>query len=207
MVEQKHIQRDRDVAEIDAIIAKIDHGQHTAAILPAPDARKRILKRGEGPVYSFKEVASRAFMERRRAGDSAAKVFIDDKPFTPSSHELWKVGAEKDEIRRWIGEGNKMAKKKAAKKTGAKGASKNTVKSKSRDSRLPKTGTTITGKYHGKEYTAKVLADGVEYKGKVYGSVSKVGSIIMGGKACNGFVFFGLNDKPKKAPPKKKAKK
>ena len=54
-------------------------------------------------------------MERRRAGDSAAKVFIDDKPFTPSSHELWKVGAEKDEIRRWIGEGNKMAMKNCGK--------------------------------------------------------------------------------------------
>jgi hypothetical protein len=197
-------QRERDVAEIDAIIADIDHGPHVATIVPAPDARNRVLMKGEGPVYSFREAAARAFVERRRAGDSDAKVFVDGKPFAPGSRELRKAGAERHEIRQWIGEVTTVAKKqKKAAKKGTKGASKKATGEKKRDPRLPKTGSTLTGKYKGKTYTAKVTADGILYRGKTFKSVSAVGTAITG-KACNGYVFFNLNEK--KTPAKKKAK-
>jgi hypothetical protein len=80
----------------------------------------------------------------------------------------------------------KGLKAKAKAKTGGK---KSPAK---RDSRIPKAGTVLKAKYKGKEYTAKVTATGFEYAGAVYGSISKVGSLIMGGKACNGYKLFGL---------------
>jgi len=79
------------------------------------------------------------------------------------------------------GRKKKLAAKRASKKTDGK-----------RDPRIPKVGTTLKGKYKGKEYTAKVTAEGFEFDGKLYSSISKVGSSIMNGKACNGYKFFGL---------------
>jgi hypothetical protein len=97
------------------------------------------------------------------------------------------------------GEGSDMAKKKkkAAKKklAGKKPVARRVAKKgaqKARDPRIPKVGTVLKTKYKGKEHTAKVTADGFEFKGKTYGSISKVGSLIMGGKACNGYKMFGL---------------
>jgi hypothetical protein len=130
-------QRERDVAEIDRIIAEIDHGTHVATVVPIPNSRARIIARGEGPMYSFRDAAARRYVELARAGDSVARIFVDGKPYAPSSGELRKAGAEKLEIRSWIGEGSNMAKKqkKAAKKVkSAKGASKKSGEKKVKSS-------------------------------------------------------------------------
>jgi len=68
------------------------------------------------------------------------------------------------------------------------------------DPRIPGVGSTLHASYRGKDYTAKVVADGIEYHGKVYGTLSAAGRVITGTKTLNGFLFFGLN--PKKAPAK-----
>jgi hypothetical protein len=124
--------RDRDVAEIDRILAEVDTGPHVTTMVPEPGARKRILKMGEGPVYAFREVAAQAWMKSKRAGALAARYFVDDKPYLPSPGELRKAGAENAEVREWTGEGSKMATKKAVKKgkgvKGVKGTKKKVEK-------------------------------------------------------------------------------
>jgi hypothetical protein len=60
------------------------------------------------------------------------------------------------------------------------------------DSRLPPAGTVITRKYKGSVVQVKVLAEGFEYAGEVYGSLSAVAKAITGNH-CNGFLFFKLN--------------
>ncbi len=99
--------------------------------------------------------------------------------------------------------GDEMGKRKTkkSKKTGRKGATKKAAREKSRDARLPKVGATIRGSYKGKDYEAKIVKDGVEYQGKIYGSVSSAGTAITK-KTCNGYVFFGLNDGTKKKAPR-----
>lgn len=60
-----------------------------------------------------------------------------------------------------------------------------------RDPRLPAVGTVLTGNYKGKPCVAKVLDNGFEHNGKVYSSLSKIGSEFTG-TSVNGFVFFKL---------------
>lgn len=62
------------------------------------------------------------------------------------------------------------------------------------DDRLPAPGTIITRKYKGVEVQVKVLSDGFEYDGAVYGSLSAVAKAVTGSH-CNGFLFFRLNGK------------
>ncbi len=60
-----------------------------------------------------------------------------------------------------------------------------------RDPRLPGAGT-ILAKQRGKEtHEVTVLADGFEYKGEKYRSLSKIARLITG-VSWNGFAFFGL---------------
>jgi hypothetical protein len=59
------------------------------------------------------------------------------------------------------------------------------------DERLPPPGTVLTRKYKGGTVQVKVLAQGFEYAGAVYGSLSAVAKAVTGSH-CNGFLFFGL---------------
>jgi hypothetical protein len=59
------------------------------------------------------------------------------------------------------------------------------------DDRLPPPGTVLTRKYKGDTVQVKVLAQGFEYAGAVYGSLSAVAKAVTGSH-CNGFLFFGL---------------
>ncbi len=63
-----------------------------------------------------------------------------------------------------------------------------------KDSRLPAVGTQITRKYKGRMITVTVLADGFEYLGERYRSLTAVAKVITGSH-MNGFRFFGLEDK------------
>ena len=60
------------------------------------------------------------------------------------------------------------------------------------DDRLPPPGTVLTRKYKGGVIQVKVLAEGFEYDGQVYGSLSAVAKAVSGNH-CNGFLFFRLN--------------
>lgn len=60
-----------------------------------------------------------------------------------------------------------------------------------RDPRLPMPGTILTRPYKGTTVQVKVLADGFQYEGKTYKSLSAVAAAISGSHA-NGYLFFGL---------------
>jgi hypothetical protein len=59
------------------------------------------------------------------------------------------------------------------------------------DHRLPPPGTVITRPYKGENLQVKVLADGFEFEGQVYKSLSAVAKAITG-THCNGYHFFRL---------------
>ena len=60
------------------------------------------------------------------------------------------------------------------------------------DDRLPMPGTTITRQYKGHLVEVHILADGFEFEGEVYKSLSAVAKKITG-THCNGYFFFRLN--------------
>jgi len=62
------------------------------------------------------------------------------------------------------------------------------------DRRLPAAGTVITRPYKGRELRVHVLADGFEYEGERYKTLSAVAKHITG-QHMNGFLFFRLNGK------------
>src|SRR3954451_15949802 len=57
------------------------------------------------------------------------------------------------------------------------------------DDRLPPHGTVLTRPYKGAVLQVKILAEGFEYQGQVYPSLSAVAKAITGSH-CNGFLFF-----------------
>ena len=59
------------------------------------------------------------------------------------------------------------------------------------DDRLPPAGTVLTRKYKGVVLQVRVLADGFEYEGQVFPSLSAVAKHITGSH-CNGYLFFRL---------------
>jgi hypothetical protein len=59
------------------------------------------------------------------------------------------------------------------------------------DDRLPPPGTIITRKYKGQVLQVQVLAEGFEYEGEVYGSLSAVAKAVTGSH-CNGYLFFRI---------------
>jgi DUF2924 family protein len=63
-----------------------------------------------------------------------------------------------------------------------------------RDPRLPSVGTVLQRQYRDKTITVKILADGFEYDGRTYESLSSIASSVTGTR-WNGFSFFGLNKK------------
>lgn len=60
------------------------------------------------------------------------------------------------------------------------------------DGRLPPPGSVITRAYKGAAVQVKVLADGFEYAGGRYASLSAVAKAVTGSH-CNGFLFFRLS--------------
>ena len=62
------------------------------------------------------------------------------------------------------------------------------------DRRLPPPGTVLTRKYKDQTLQVKVLADGFEYEGEAYRSLSAVAKAITGSH-CNGYLFFRLTGK------------
>jgi len=61
-----------------------------------------------------------------------------------------------------------------------------------RDSRLPQAGTLLTREFKGKVHVVTVLAQGFEYEGRQYGSLSRIATEIAGTR-WNGFAFFALD--------------
>jgi hypothetical protein len=61
----------------------------------------------------------------------------------------------------------------------------------SSDRRLPVPGTLLCRSYKSKQVRAKVLAEGIEYEGKIFPSLSAVAKAITGSHT-NGFLFFRL---------------
>lgn len=59
------------------------------------------------------------------------------------------------------------------------------------DRRLPPAGTVLARPYKGGTVRVTVLADGFEFEGEVYGSLSAAAKAATG-THCNGFSFFGL---------------
>jgi hypothetical protein len=66
------------------------------------------------------------------------------------------------------------------------------------DRRLPPAGTVLTRAYKGKTLQVKVLADGFEYEGEKYPSLSALAKVITGNH-CNGLAFFGIARKSKES--------
>jgi hypothetical protein len=66
-----------------------------------------------------------------------------------------------------------------------------TLPREKQDDRLPPPGTVLTRKYKGTSVQVKVLAQGFEYAGERYGSLSAVAKAVTGSH-CNGYAFFGL---------------
>jgi len=60
-----------------------------------------------------------------------------------------------------------------------------------RDKRLPAVGSAITRQYKGQTLRVVVRADGFEYDGESYPTLSAVAKRITGSH-CNGYLFFGL---------------
>jgi len=61
-----------------------------------------------------------------------------------------------------------------------------------RDPRLPAEGTILQRQYREQTIVVKILADGFEYDGRTYESLSSIASSVTGTR-WNGFSFFGLN--------------
>jgi hypothetical protein len=62
------------------------------------------------------------------------------------------------------------------------------------DNRLPPPGSVITRPYKGDTLHVKVLAEGFEYNGREYPSLSAVAKAVTGSH-CNGYLFFRLTTK------------
>jgi hypothetical protein len=66
-----------------------------------------------------------------------------------------------------------------------------------RDPRVPQAGTLLTREFQGRPIIVKVLADGFEYEGSVYRSLTAIACQVAGTR-WNGYTFFGL-DTPKRS--------
>ena len=63
-----------------------------------------------------------------------------------------------------------------------------------RDARLPPVGSVLVRKYRGQTLQVRVLADGFEFEGAAYPSLSTVAKVITGSH-CNGYLFFRITGK------------
>jgi hypothetical protein len=67
-----------------------------------------------------------------------------------------------------------------------------TAPARERDPRLPAAGTTLTRSYKGEEYRVKVLAEGFEYEGKPFRSLTALAREITGYPAISGPAWWGI---------------
>jgi Protein of unknown function (DUF2924) len=67
------------------------------------------------------------------------------------------------------------------------------------DARLPLPGSLLIRRYKGATLRVQVLAQGFEYEGALYASLSAVAKAITGSH-CNGYLFFRLNPQPGELP-------
>ena len=72
------------------------------------------------------------------------------------------------------------------------------------DPRLPAVGQKIEKEIRGKKRTVTVRADGLEFEGRTYRSLSKIACEILGCSA-NGYLTFGLTGRPAAKPATEKA--
>jgi hypothetical protein len=63
-----------------------------------------------------------------------------------------------------------------------------------KDSRLPAVGTVLTREHSGETHAITVLADGFEYRGKTYPSLSRIAKVVTG-TSWNGFLWLGLDQR------------
>lgn len=64
-----------------------------------------------------------------------------------------------------------------------------------RDPRLPQVGAILTKTFKGRELKVVVAADGFEFEGERFRSLSAIARKVAGGTSWNGFGFFGLLEK------------
>ncbi len=67
-----------------------------------------------------------------------------------------------------------------------------------RDDRLPARGVVLTREYRGERILVRVLANGFEYRGRIFRSLSAIARQATG-TSWNGYHFFGLTRRPSKA--------
>ena len=87
-----------------------------------------------------------------------------------------------------------------ATKSAAPARAEKTPKASERDPRLPAAGTTIVRPYKGKEHRIKVLADGFEYEGTHYRSLTALARVITGYKAISGPAWAGIAERAPATP-------
>ena len=88
----------------------------------------------------------------------------------------------------------KAGKARKAPKSAPVAAAPKTTRTAERDPRLPAVGTTIVRPYKGKDIRVKVLADGFEFEGTHYRSLTKVALVATGYNAISGPAFFRLTE-------------
>ena len=93
--------------------------------------------------------------------------------------------------------------RKTAKTPAAASAPKSST-TKERDPRIPGPGSTLTRVYKGKEHRLKVLADGFEYEGETYRSLTAAAKRATGYPSIAGTEWWGVT---KRAPAKPKGAK
>ena len=79
-------------------------------------------------------------------------------------------------------------------KSAAPARAEKAPRTRERDPRLPAVGTTIVRPYKGKDIRVKVLADGFEFEGTHYRSLTKVALVATGYNAISGPAFFRLTE-------------
>lgn len=80
------------------------------------------------------------------------------------------------------------------------------ARTRTRDPRLPATGTTLVRPYKGKDYRVTVLEDGFRYDGREFRSLSKLASEITGQASINGYLWMRLTGDAADAPTPKTTK-
>jgi len=95
-----------------------------------------------------------------------------------------------------------------ATRSAAPARAEKTPKTGERDARIPAPGTTLTRVYKGNEHRLKVLADGFEYEGEKYRSLTAAAKRATGYPSISGTLWWNVAERapatPK--PPKLKAK-
>ena len=66
---------------------------------------------------------------------------------------------------------------------------------RTRDPRLPASGTEIVRSYRGRNLVVRILEDGYEFEGRRYASLTKIVKAVTGGSHQSGPRFFGLKGK------------